>query len=459
MLARSGAIMLARQALAGARLAAARSPPALGQVARSPLARFATRSSAAARRSVGVSGVAFAALKQARWSASVASAANASSAAAGSTVAIERWLYGCAATVYGMIVLGGVTRLTESGLSMTHWSLAGERLPRSAAEWEDEFARYRDSPEYEMFACRGKCVGDCVLTVAACVCVWLRCSLNRGMSVDEFKRIFYFEYSHRMLGRFIGLAFAAPLAYFWMRGRLTGALKRRLTAILLMIGGQGLLGWYMVRSGLRGQYDPSKGAPPRVSQYRLAAHLSSALAIYATMLWTAMGLTWPEAYSNVALTARSAGRLRAGALVLLGTVATTIVSGAFVAGLDAGLVYNEFPLMGGRLVAEDAFSKPTLWQNVFEHDVTVQFDHRLLALASTLAVGHVWGVSRRMALPPRTRLAVRAVLGALAAQVTLGISALLWFVPVSLGAMHQAGSVALLSSILFLLKEARRLPK
>eukprot|EP01139_Manchomonas_bermudensis_P015407 Amastigsp_a510144_50.p1 type:complete len:420 gc:universal Amastigsp_a510144_50:1-1260(+) len=347
--------------------------------------------------------------------------------------AVRYWLYGCSATVFGMIVLGGVTRLTESGLSMTHWSLAGEHLPRNAAEWDAEFERYKDSPEYEL--------------------------LNRGMSVDEFKRIFMYEYSHRMLGRFIGVAFALPLGYFWLRGRLTPQLKRNLSLILVALGGQGLLGWYMVKSGLKGHYDPSKGAPPRVSQYRLAAHLSSALVIYSAMLWNALALTGAPTSVAAATSvgAKALGKLRFAGLGVLGLVATTIVSGAFVAGLDAGLIYNEFPMMGTSLVPE-GYLRDGL-RSIFEHDATVQFDHRVLALASTMWIGHLWGITRKMPLPPTLRLAVRVLTGVVAVQVTLGITTLLMFVPVHLGASHQAGSVALLSSVLWLLHETRKLQR
>ncbi|KNC50913.1 Cox15 protein [Thecamonas trahens ATCC 50062] len=347
--------------------------------------------------------------------------------------AVRNWLGVTSGLVYGMVVLGGVTRLTESGLSMTTWSVTGSLPPSTDEEWAAEFAKYQDSPEYEI--------------------------LNKGMTVDEFKRIFYFEYSHRMLGRLIGAAFVLPMGYFWARGVLTTPLKKALLAIGAMIGGQGLLGWYMVKSGLKDEFDASGNAPPRVSQYRLAAHLSSALAIYSAMLWTMfnVGTTGSPPLNAAQLAPRALSVLRNKSTALLGVLGVTIVSGAFVAGLDAGLVYNEFPLMGGSIIPSDIVRDDLpLWRNVFENDVMVQFNHRLLGLTTASGVLAMWAYASRLPLPRPAKIATNAAAALVVAQASLGISTLLMFVPVKLAAMHQAGSVALLSSLLWLLHVLRR---
>ena len=273
---------------------------------------------------------------------------------------VGTWILGCGVTVFGMVVLGGVTRLTHSGLSMTEWRLQGTRPPMSPEDWEEEFAKYRKSPEFYM--------------------------LRPDMTLEEFKPIFWYEYAHRMLGRTLGVLFVVPAAYFTARGYICRPLAPRLGVLFAMGGMQGLIGWWMVKSGLQvptpehgggyGGYDI-----PRVSPYRLATHLSSAFVIYAGIVWT--GLTVLREVPLLAASTVSseqlaaATRIRQLALPLAGLVAVTAASGAFVAGMQAGHHFNTFPLMDGQIVPAGygAELRP-LWRNFFEHIPTVQFDHR-----------------------------------------------------------------------------------
>ncbi len=331
--------------------------------------------------------------------------------------AVAVWLLLVAALVFAMVVLGGVTRLTHSGLSMTEWRpLTGWLPPSGAAAWEAEFENYKRTPEYR--------------------------KINLGMSLAEFKAIFWFEYAHRLLGRLIGAAFAMPFLYFVARRRLRGRMVAKLVAIFLIGGLQGLLGWYMVKSGLIER--------PDVSPYRLTAHLGLAVVVFGLILWTALDLLAPPAGAP--------SGLRRGALALSALVFVAILSGGFVAGLDAGFVYNTFPLMNGSWVAPEAFSGRPLVRDLFENPVTAQFDHRVMALATSVAVLGFWVVARRAALPGRARLAVHALLAALAAQVALGVMTLVQVVPVALAALHQAGALVLLGAALVTAQAMGRRP-
>ncbi|XP_048361370.1 cytochrome c oxidase assembly protein COX15 homolog isoform X2 [Sphaerodactylus townsendi] len=261
---------------------------------------------------------------------------------------IGRWLLICSGTVAGAVVLGGVTRLTESGLSMVDWHLVREmKPPQSQQEWEAEFQKYQQFPEFKI--------------------------LNHDMTLTEFKFIWYMEYSHRMWGRLVGLAYIIPAAYFWRKGYLNRSLKTRVLALCGLVCFQGLLGWYMVKSGLEEKTDSHD--IPRVSQYRLAAHLGSALILYCSSLWTGLSLLLPlhklpETHQLL--------RLRRFSYGTAGLVFLTAISGAFVAGLDAGLVYNSFPKMGEHWVPDDLLAFSPRLKNFFENPTTVQFDHRIL---------------------------------------------------------------------------------
>ncbi|CDQ61062.1 unnamed protein product [Oncorhynchus mykiss] len=342
---------------------------------------------------------------------------------------LGRWLLGCSGLVVGAVVLGGVTRLTESGLSMVDWHLVREmKPPQTRAEWEAEFAKYRQFPEFKI--------------------------MNHDMTLPEFKFIFYMEWGHRMWGRLVGLAYVLPTIYFWKKGYFNRSMKGRALGLCGFVFFQGLLGWYMVKSGL--EEKPESYDVPRVSQYRLSAHLGSALLLYCASLWT--GLTLMVEPHKLANTKRL-NQLRRFAKGTVGLVFLTALSGAFVAGLDAGLVYNSFPLMGDRWIPDDllAFS-PTL-KNFFENPTTVQFDHRVLAISSLTAITGLYMFSRRMMLPRRAKIAISCLTAMAYAQVALGISTLLLYVPTPLAATHQSGSVALLSLAIWVLAELRKVAK
>ncbi len=320
--------------------------------------------------------------------------------------AVALWLFFGAAMIFAMVVIGGVTRLTESGLSIVRWEpVSGTLPPLTDAAWQEQFTRYQQSPQYQQ--------------------------VNRGMSLAEFKTIFWWEYIHRLWGRLIGIVFAVPMLIFWLRGAFDGPLKRRVLVLFALGGIQGAIGWWMVASGLRDV--------PAVSAYRLATHLGMALVIYALTLWTALGLVQPRT------TALSFGAEKRSATAVLVTISLTILAGAFVAGLDAGMIYNEFPFMGDGLVPPD-YHHPGLSavRNIFENHAAVQFNHRVLAMVTAgLVIGLCIGLWNRA---PQARGWLLALLGAVALQVILGILTLLHQVPVSLGAAHQAGAVVLLTA-------------
>ncbi|CDO74102.1 hypothetical protein BN946_scf185043.g152 [Trametes cinnabarina] len=371
------------------------------------------------------------------------------------------WLLGSAGLVFGVIVVGGITRLTESGLSITEWKpITGVIPPLSQAQWEEEFEKYKATPEFKL--------------------------LNHSITLEEFKSIFFWEWGHRVLGRVIGISFVIPLVYFALRKRLTATLPKHLTAMAFLIGAQGALGWYMVKSGLEDSLLEIPGAVPRVSQYRLAAHLGTAFVLYAGMFGTGMaaimdwryatkgwwaGLKegaarWKDILENPAVRRFSRGVKGLTALVFI-----TALSGAFVAGLDAGLLYNEFPLMGGSLAppAEELFNpayakspdhSDLWWRNLFENPTTVQFDHRCLAIttyaATALMYASTFHPALRAVLPPLTKRMATSAFAMANIQVLLGISTLLYLVPIPLAAAHQAGSVMLLTTMLHLLVSLRR---
>jgi cytochrome c oxidase assembly protein subunit 15 len=335
-------------------------------------------------------------------------------------VQVAAWLLACCALVFAMVVVGGVTRLTHSGLSIVEWQpILGTLPPINETQWLEAFGKYRLTPEY--------------------------LKVNQGMSLDAFKSIFWWEYFHRLLGRIIGAVFLLPLLWFWWRGRIDRPLALKLAGIFVLGALQGAMGWYMVKSGLVDD--------PRVSQYRLTAHLSFALAIYAAMLWTALGLLYPVARGAVA------SPLRRISWVITAVVAYTAVTGGFVAGIRAGFAYNTFPLMNGHVVPPEIFMLEPWQLNFFNNMATVQFDHRLGAWLLALLVPWFWLRARREALAARARLAGHLLLGMLALQVTLGIATLLLLVPIPLAAAHQGGAVLLLGAALLTNHALRSQPK
>jgi cytochrome c oxidase assembly protein subunit 15 len=324
---------------------------------------------------------------------------------------IAAWLFVCCFMVYAMVILGGVTRLTGSGLSMVEWDpIFGILPPLEQASWDETFRLYQQSPEYQ--------------------------KINIGMDLEGFKRIYWFEYSHRLLGRTIGTVFLLPFLFFLTRGWIRRPLVPKLVTMFVLGGLQGLLGWFMVKSGLIDN--------PHVSQYRLTAHLGLAILIYAYMFYVALGL-----WLGKRRPANTPAGLRHATTLLAVLVFITILSGGFVAGLKAGFAYNTFPLMNGHWVPEAIFMQTPLWRNFFENVATVQFDHRLLATLVFSSVILLWVAARRYSLPATVTTGLHLMLAAAVLQVSLGISTLLLHVPVALAAAHQAGALLLFTIALY----------
>lgn len=320
------------------------------------------------------------------------------------------WLFAVAALVFVMVVVGGITRLTESGLSMVEWQPATGWLPPLSEEaWQAEFEKYQAFPQYQQ--------------------------VNRGMALDEFKAIYAWEYGHRLLGRLIGLAFFVPFVAFLAMGRIRRAEVPWFLFLFVAGGAQGALGWFMVQSGLIDR--------PDVSQYRLAAHLGLAFAILGLLLWTGWRLA-EEGRS------RAAERTLRWPATLLGVaVFLQIIAGAFVAGTNAGFIYNTWPLIDGALIPSGLFDFEPAWLAPFEEHLTVQFVHRMIAY---LVVGlALWAMLRaRRASSAAARRAGTAVLHAVLLQVAIGIATLLAVVPVWLGALHQAIALVVWAAALYL---------
>ena len=332
---------------------------------------------------------------------------------------VAYWLIATAVMILLMVVIGGVTRLTESGLSITEWKpVSGALPPIGQAAWADAFAKYQQIPEYR--------------------------EIHRGMSLEEFKGIFFWEYLHRLWGRTIGLVALLPLVVFLVQGRIKGADVPKLIAVPVLVALQGALGWYMVESGL--------SVRTSVSQYRLTAHLMLAVAIYGYVVWIAADILRRE---PLWLEGQRVRKFRRAARVVLGLVTLTMVAGGFTAGLKAGLTYNTFPLMDGRLVPEGYLQIEPWWRNLFENIATVQFDHRLLATTSFFAILAFWLKVRGKCVPRTVMAPLNALMLVACLQVALGISTLLFMVPVPLAAAHQAGAVLLFTCALLTLHGLR----
>jgi len=350
----------------------------------------------------------------------------------GAARAIAGWLLVCCALVFAIVVVGGVTRLTHSGLSITEWQpIVGTLPPISQADWDAAFARYQATPEYAQ--------------------------VNKGMALDEFKGIFWWEYAHRLLGRVIGVIFLVPFLWFLVRRQIPPGYGARLAAIFVLGGLQGALGWYMVKSGLVDD--------PRVSQFRLTAHLGLALAIFAAMFRVGLSLIRPAAgrggSAQTALPSRSAlwyspsGRpiglmpLRRASTALAWLVFAMALTGGLVAGIRAGFAYNTFPLMHGHVVPPEILMLEPWWRNFFYNMATVQFDHRALAWMLAFVVpAFWWRVRGKPEASREARVAADAMLAALVVQIALGIATLVNVVPLSLAALHQAGAVVLFAAAL-----------
>jgi heme a synthase len=357
--------------------------------------------------------------------------------------AVAAWLVGVAAMIFLMVVIGGVTRLTESGLSITEWKpVTGALPPLTDEAWQREFELYQRIPEAQ--------------------------TVHYGMTLDEFKRIYFWEYLHRLWGRLIGIAFAVPLVWFILGRRLPAGYGFRLGWIFALGALQGAVGWWMVASGLVERTD--------VSQYRLVAHLGLALVIYAAVVWTILDLLSPDrtgidpplsftpakagVHASQGMPAfagmtrqrdwlRAPDRLRRAASAVGALVFLTILSGGFVAGLDAGLIYNTFPLMDGKLFPSGYFIETPWWLNWFENVTAVQFNHRWLAIGTLAAILALWGRWQEQ-VAPALRVRLHLLLGAALLQVALGIATLLLVVPIPLAALHQAGAVLVLTAAVVL---------
>lgn len=334
---------------------------------------------------------------------------------AAAPAAVRAWLFFVAGLVFLMVMVGGATRLTDSGLSITEWQpILGAIPPLTDADWQEAFAKYKQIPEYR--------------------------EINRGMSLEAFKVIFWWEWAHRFLGRVIGLAFALPLAFFWLTGRLPRGLALPLVGLFALGGLQGAIGWYMVQSGLTEGVD--------VSPYRLALHLTLAIVILALLVWTALGIDTGRDRDTVRLDPLGASCRRRAALII-GLLFVQVIAGAFVAGHKAGLAYNTWPLMGDRLIPEGLVTLSPWWLNPFENITTIQFNHRMLAyLIVAIGLWHAWSVWRR-ADDGRQRVTAVLLGAGLVGQAVLGIATLLAVtdakIPIGLGVAHQAGAAALVA--------------
>lgn len=322
--------------------------------------------------------------------------------------AVAAWLLVCAALVFAIVVVGGITRLTESGLSIVEWQpIIGALPPLSQADWEALFTKYQATPQYQ--------------------------KVFNEIGLEGFKRIFWWEYIHRVIARVIGLVFLLPFLYFWIKGKLSKPLTLQLLGLFVLGGLQGAMGWYMVKSGLVDD--------PRVSHFRLTAHLGLALLIFSLELWIALGLLRKDA----------PGRLRAFPLVLVALIFLMALSGGFVAGLRAGHAYNTFPLMNGHLVPPETFMLEPWWRNFLWNVATIQLVHRGFFWLLLVLIPIAWWQLR--ATP--AKLAAHHLLGMFGIQATLGISTLLLSVPLILGAAHQGGAVLLLACALWTAQSAR----
>lgn len=363
--------------------------------------------------------------------------------------AVGEWILGTAGMVVAMIHVGGVTRMTQSGLSMTTWHPLGTLPPLTEQAWLAEFDRYKEFPEWQQ---------------------------RQSMTLRDFQFIYAWEYGHRMMGRAIGVAFAVPWLYFSVRHRIPAGYQARMAGLFCMGGAQGAVGWWMVKSGL-GDDRRGEKTEIRVQPVRLASHLCMAVATYGALVWTGLDiLSLPHNQQQVKNgtkatttsvtslaqslsqgTLRSLGRLRMGCWLLTGLTAVTIASGALVAGNDAGRAYNTWPTMNG----QDFFVVPEAWPAdqpwfwcVTKDTATTQGNHRALATCTALTGVGVIGAASASgltgALTPQVRRGILAVGVTILGQYSLGVATLLTYVPLSLGAAHQLGSLAVFTSGLYL---------
>lgn len=374
-----------------------------------------------------------------------------------SNKAVGYWLVSTSGLIFGIVVVGGLTRLTESGLSITEWKpVTGTIPPLNHEEWELEFAKYKESPEFKQ--------------------------LNSHITLDEFKFIFCMEWGHRLLGRCIGMFFILPAIYFWKSGKMSARVSRRVVGLTGLLGLQGAIGWWMVKSGLDEENLAERKSKPTVSQYRLTTHLGAAFLMYLGVLWTAFEIFSenrmvadmkknPKAVTELLakLNSPALNKIRGIGLGLLTLAFVTAMSGGMVAGLDAGLIYNTFPHMGDDYIpsknelwspvyARKADKSDLWWRNLLENPTTVQLVHRIFATSAFFAIvgAHLF-IKKNQAVVPRAAMKrIHGVSGLATLQVALGISTLIYLVPIPLAAAHQAGALALLTSCLAFCASVKR---
>lgn len=329
------------------------------------------------------------------------------------------WLFAGCLLIYAMVVIGGITRLTHSGLSMVEWNpIIGSFPPTSDADWQVPFEKYKQTPEYQI--------------------------VNNQFTLEEFKSIYWWEYIHRLLGRTIGVVFLIPFFYFLVKKKFDNPLLKKMLVLLLLGALQGVLGWFMVKSGLQKE--------PHVSHYRLAAHLISAFTVFGFTFWYVLDLLYP----NQIETDIGSKNVIRWSKIMFGFIVLQIIYGAFVAGLKAGLFYNTYPLMGKSFMPSTVTSFNPFWKNLFENPAGVQFLHRMIAIIVTILVLFVWEKSRKMNLNSRQKKASNFMLIIVSIQFLLGVITILYAVPVTLGVLHQTGAFFLFASALIFMHSIKK---
>ena len=324
-------------------------------------------------------------------------------------ISVIIWLVVLAVLIFGILLVGGITRLSNSGLSIVNWQpLMGVIPPINESDWNEVFERYKEFPEYQI--------------------------INSQMTLSEFKTIYFWEYMHRIMGRLAGVVFLIPWIFFNIRKRFTAKFNFKLLGLFLLGGAQGVLGWYMVQSGLVDM--------PRVSHFRLAAHLALALTLLGATAWQIQNLRFGTSKIN----SSSPHRLRRIALMFTTLVSLQIFYGALVAGLDAGIGYNTFPKMGGSWIPPHMFSLEPWWSNLFNNHITVHFLHRTIGWLILLSAVGLWSFARKLPLVFRQQLSISVLGGIVSLQFVLGILTVVFNVPLVLAVFHQATAALLLIS-------------
>ncbi|MCD6067855.1 MAG: heme synthase [Bacteroidetes bacterium] len=339
------------------------------------------------------------------------------------------WLFSGCFLVYVMVVIGCLTRLTHSGLSINDWSVMGSLPPMNAESWNEHFSKYQQSPEFA--------------------------KVNFDMKLDEFKHIFWWEYIHRMIGRFIGFVFIGGFAWFYFKKKIDKKLLVKLLILVGLGGLQGVIGWWMVKSGIQNK--------PAVSHYRLATHLMSAFTVFAFTFWYALELLNTESKTNETKVLK----LRPWLITLFVVLVIQIIYGAFTAGyvemgaenkplFRPGQIFNTWPKMGDQWIAEQVTMKSSFFANYFENAAGIQFVHRTLAVIVVLLVAFVWNRSSKLSLNKSQYRGITFLVYGITVQFILGVFTLIYHVPVILGVLHQSGAFFLFAVCVYLLFHFRK---